>query len=621
MRKLYVVMSAVLFLHPLLVNAQMNLDTVLIRENRIQLPFSQQNRDITLISRKQIEDLPVKSINELLSYVAGVDMRERGLNGIQSDITIDGSSFDEVLVLVDGIKMSDPQTGHNMMNIPVPLAAIDHIEILRGPASAIYGINALAGAINIVTRVPATNEVCAMVYGGSNFMTDTSTGHTYTNWGAAADVALAGKKMGQNFSVAHDEGNGYRYNTDYNNTKLFYENKITLNDKNKLSTLAGYIRNDFGANGFYANPYDNNSHETVQTFVAGVNDLIQVNKDLSLRPGINYRYNNDDYIFIKQDPSYYHNNHTTNVVSADLQSTLKMRNGILGSGIEIRNEEINSNNLGKWHRSNLGIFVEYKFNFTPKWDGNIGLYANYNSDFGFKVYPSFNTGYALSEHWRLIANAGSGQRLPTYTDLYYVGPSNIGNPNLKPEESIFGEGGIKYSRQGIQLSGLVFYRYVSNFIDWVSVNGGTSWQPMNFETIHTKGLTLKFYKDLKELVHSQTVTAFNFNFSYNYLQPDIVLPNDNLSKYSIDALKHQLIMNLKMELWSRLRLSLHSRYEYRINNKDYTLLDAHIAYKMKHCEVYTDLNNLLNVTYSEVGAVPMPGSWYSFGIKLNPTKF
>src|SRR5690606_12287921 len=116
------------------------------------------------------------SVNELLSYVAGVDLRQRGPFGTQSDVSIDGSTFDQVLVLINGVKMSDPQTGHHLTNVPIPLSSIDHIEILRGPAARIYGVNALAGAINIITRVPAQTEVSAQVYTGSSFKTDTATG-------------------------------------------------------------------------------------------------------------------------------------------------------------------------------------------------------------------------------------------------------------------------------------------------------------------------------------------------------------------------------------------------------------------------------------------------------------
>src|SRR5690606_20292955 len=130
------------------------LQEVVISENRLQIPFAQQNRNIQIIDRKQIDALPARSLNELLSHVAGVDLRQRGPFGTQADVSIDGGTFEQTLILIDGVKMLDAQTAHNSLNLPIPADAIERIEIIRGPAARIYGINSLTGAINIVTRKP-----------------------------------------------------------------------------------------------------------------------------------------------------------------------------------------------------------------------------------------------------------------------------------------------------------------------------------------------------------------------------------------------------------------------------------------------------------------------------------
>src|SRR5690606_3389944 len=148
------------------------LSEVIITENRMQLPFAKQNRNIQLIDRKQIEALPAKSINELLSYVGGVDIRQRGPFGMQADVSIDGGSFEQTLILVNGMKVLDAETGHNGLNLPIPTDAIERIEIIRGPAARIYGINSLTGAINIVTRKPTASGISAHVYAGSGFKRD-----------------------------------------------------------------------------------------------------------------------------------------------------------------------------------------------------------------------------------------------------------------------------------------------------------------------------------------------------------------------------------------------------------------------------------------------------------------
>ena len=240
-------------------------DSVVIRANRLQLPMLLQNRNITILTKAQIRQLPVKSVNELLSYVAGVDIRQRGPWGVQSDISIDGSTFDQVLVLINGVKISDPQTGHNMMNLSLPITAIDHIEVLRGPSARIYGVNALAGAVNIVTKEAQEDAAVAQVYAGSSFQRDTATGKTYYGTGAQASASLAGKHHSHSLSLSADEGNGYRHNTAFQSRKVFYHGTVATGKRGNIEALGAFTKNKFGANGFYSTPGDKESEEAVET--------------------------------------------------------------------------------------------------------------------------------------------------------------------------------------------------------------------------------------------------------------------------------------------------------------------------------------------------------------------
>lgn len=590
-----------------------SLDSVTIRENRITEPYSRQNRNIEIMDARQIKALPVKTVNELLSYVAGVDLRQRGPVGTQSDVSIDGSTFDQVLVLINGVKMSDPQTGHHILNVPIPLSAIDHIEVVRGPAARTYGVNALAGAINIVTKTPVNNEVFAQAYAGSNFTQDTATGETYSGWGAQASAALAGKNQSHILSVAHDEGNGYRYNTAYSTYRLFYQNRTTINSKNSIEAMGGYINNDFGANGFYAAPADAEATEKVQTALGSIKYNYQPTDKITISPRVSYRYNNDDYIFIRQKPAVYHNIHETNVLTGELQSTVRLKKGTIGAGVEYRNEDINSTNLGKRFRNNLGIYAEYKHYFSDKLNAGAGVYANKNSDYDWELFPGIDAGYVFATNWKLFANATSGQRLPTYTDLYYKGPVNIGNAQLRPEYANYAEGGLQYSKANLFARAAYFYRRTTDFIDWVRTLPADPWQPQNFQTVNTQGITL--------LTHYQLAKSSNYdvalNANYTYLNPVIDAPTKELSKYAIEALRHQATIKVTSVLWKHLQVNAAYRYLYRINANDYTLVDLRIGYAIKDILIYADVNNLLNTQYKEVGAVPMPGRWFTLGARFN----
>lgn len=611
--------SGITLLSPFAIKAQMtaNIDSVVIKANRITSLFRNQNRDIQILDSKQIALLPVKSTTELLSYINGVDIRQRGPWGSQADVNIDGSTFDEVLVLVNGVKMSDPQTGHNMMNLPIPLNSIDHIEVLRGPAAREYGVNALAGAINIITKVPTQNEVAAQVYAGSSFDKDTSNGHTFYGWGAAASATLAGKNQSHILSVAHDEGNGYRYNTAFNAYRLFYQTQIKLNDKNTLQTMAGYVSNDFGANQFYAAPYDNEATENVQTLIAAVQNTIQINKRIKITPRISYKYNKDNYIYIRQKPDVYHNIHETNVITGELQSSITTKKGIIGAGLEYRAEGINSNNLGKRNRNNIGIYAEYKHFFSSRLNASAGVYVNYNSDYDWQAFPSVDVSYRILQDLKLFANAGTGQRLPTFTDLYYSGPSNIGNAQLKPELSSFTEGGLQYSKSTYRIEATAFYRHTTNFIDWVRDNDSVKWQPQNFESVNITGYSVRWNQNLNQLLALSDRYQLGLMLGYTYLNADIKTPSNKTSQYYANGLRHQFLATLNTTILHRIQFNFNARYIYRMSANDYTILDARLSLLFHHWNIYTDLNNLLNTQYKELGAVPMPGRWISLGLRMN----
>ncbi|MFC5269708.1 TonB-dependent receptor plug domain-containing protein [Adhaeribacter terreus] len=596
------------------------LNEVIIQENRIQLPFAQQNRNIRIIDQAMIKTLPVRSVNELLSYVAGVDVRQRGPKGVQTDVSLDGGTFDQTLLLLNGVKISDPQTGHNMMNIPVLLDAIERIEILRGSAARIYGVNALTGAINIITKTPEKTGVSAQTYAGSSFKKDESNGDTYASYGVQATGAFVKANNNHVLSLSHDAGNGYRYNTAYKNQKAFYQGSFSTKNHSELGVSGGFIRSNFGANAFYAAPGDKEAEETVETALAAISYKTRINDFWILKPRISYRHNQDDYLYIKQMPDKFHNNHKSQTLNAELNNTLETGIGTFGLGLEARKEDINSTNLGERERTNLGVFSEYKFDKVEKLLVNVGAYTNYNSDYGWEVFPGMDAGYDVYQNWKVFMNVGSGQRLPTYTDLYYKGPTNIGNDQLKPETSKYGEGGLKYNNRFLFVNASYFYRRIDNFIDWVRNDLSQPWQPQNFQQINTQGYT--FSADYRPFGAEQNSRNFNFTagLAYTYLDPEFRKTGEQsqkISRYALESLRNQLTATVNLELYRNFNVTLAARHCERINYKTYTLVDSRLEFKAKYYSIYADATNLMDVSYIEAGAVPMPGRWYNLGLRFS----
>ena len=508
---------------------QNELEEVIIQGNRIQIPFSQAARDIQIVTRKEIEMLPARSLNEVLSYISGVDIRQRGPFGTQTDISIDGGTSEQAIVLINGVKMIDAQTAHNMMNLPVPLSAIEHIEVLRGAAARVYGINALTGAVNIVTRRESQSSLTASLQAGSSFQQkEENDGSGIYGGGAAELTGIFGNQKQQHlFSAAQSNYNGQRYNSASRNTRLFYTGNYDLDASNSLKAMAGYARSRFGANGFYAAPGDRNSEEFVKSAVFSLASRHRWG-DFSLSPRISNRYGEDDYRYFKNDPTRGRSSHYTNALMLELNSRLQTSLGHFGFGLESRLEEIHSSNIGNHNRDNHGAYAEFGTSLGEKFRGSLGIYANYNSSFGWQAYPGMDLAYLPDDHWKLSASIGSGQRIPSFTDLYLNQlPGNVGNPGLQPENAWNYEGNIQYSKKDLNLQLGYFQRTITDFIDWVRADPSEAYSPVNFGKNRMQGL----YGRVSQDFGLGRQYNLGYRISYNYLQPDISTSAAGHSKY------------------------------------------------------------------------------------------
>ncbi|MBS3914821.1 MAG: TonB-dependent receptor [Bacteroidetes bacterium] len=594
------------------------LQDAVIQTNRIQQNLSETDRNITVLDAKTIASLPVKSVSELLSYVQGLDIRQRGVWGAQADVGIMGGSFEQALILIDGVRMSDPQTGHHMMNIPIHPDMIDRIEILKGPAAARYGINALSGAIHIITKTADKSLCIARLYSGSSMEKDSSDNQTFLNSGLSF---VAGSKIkNTNFMLggSADFGNGYRYNTDMNNYR--FSGKISHLDKQKNEWFiqAGYIQNKFGANAFYAAPGDKESKEKVETAFGAIRYKLKRDK-WELIPMISYRYNFDHYIYIRQNPAIYQNRHFSHVWNPELNFTYNFHHGTLALGAEYRRDTLRSNNLGNRSRNLTGIHADYLFQKWNKIKILFGVYSIYHSQYGWSIFPTLEAGYLLRPGLRLFANAGTAQRLPSYTDLYYKGPLNVSNPNLKPENSMNVEIGIKRNVHDKSLSASIFRRDISNLIDWVRDSVTHPWSPVNYNQVITTGLDIAadYYLNL----HWKRIKNIRFRAGYVHLYQSYSAGLENtISKNVLENLKDQFIISANSVIFDAWKMQVSYRYLLRNNMNAYSLLDLHLAYNKKDVTFFADINNILNTQYREISTIPMPPRWFAIGLRfeLNP---
>lgn len=588
------------------------LEEVVIQGSRIQVPFNQSARDIQVITQQQIEALPAKSLNEVLSYIGGVDIRQRGPFGTQTDISIDGGTSEQTLVLINGVKMIDAQTAHNMMNIPVPLTAIERIEVLRGAAARIYGINSLTGAINIVTKKEKHSSVTAQLQGGSSFKNKEEGDGSGIYGGASAEITgiYGDEKQSQLFSFSQSDYNGQRYNSAAKNTRLFYNGKYDFDGNNSLRAIAGYANSRFGANGFYAAPGDVDSEEIVNSSVFSISSKHRFGK-FTLSPRISDRYGEDDYRYFKDDLGTARSKHYTNALMLELNSTLRTGIGTFGFGWESRLEKINSSNIGQHKRDNHGAYTELKSGLGEKLRTTMGIYANYNTDFGWQLYPGLDVAYLIDEYWKASANIGSGQRIPSFSDLYLdQAPGNVGNPEIQPENAWNYEGDIQYNQRNLHLKAGYFYRHISDFIDWVRTDENQPYSPVNFGENKMHGVFGRVQQDFE----LGTKHSFGYKISFNYLHPTLETSAENQSKYILESLKHQFITGIHYQI-SDFSAQIQNRWLKRELANAYNVTDIRLNYQLKDFLVFTEVTNLFDAEYKEAGAVPMPTRWFGLGVK------
>ncbi len=573
--------------------------------------FSQQGRNVTVITQEMLQLMPVTSVQEALQYINGVDLRQRGPLGAQADLTMMGSTFEQVLLLVNGIPMRDPQTGHNQMNLPISLNQIERIEIMMGSASRIYGANAMAGAINIVTKIPTESSVFVQAFGGSNFKQDVALNETYYLAGGQATVGWRGKGNGHQLDMSFLETNGYRHNSQNSQQRINYTGNVDL-AHGKLNVFTGTVFNDFGANNFYAAPNDKNATESVNTIYGGIK-YERALGNWTLRPLIYSRYNHDDYIFIKQKPEVYRNNHFTTASGAELHTRYIHRLGALGLGFESRLEMINSNNLGKHQRYYYAFYADHRFDITSGIQLTIGGNAQYNNDYGWHFYPGGELNVRITPTFSSYINAGLANRLPTYTDLYYKDSGNIGNSNLQPESALNVEGGVKWRKEGWTAQGSGFIRESTNFIDFVKDSLFAPWQPQNFSTAQIQGLDLRAqYRWAKS---SKFFSLQSLLAGITWLDASFQ-SGDMLSKYAMEHLTLQATANVSFTTSKHFTHTVATRYAERFNGAEFGLVDYRLRWNHTYFSAFVDITNIFDRKYIESGIIEMPGRWYRVGVEF-----
>ena len=481
---------------------------------------------------------------------------------------------------------------------------IERIEIIKGPASRAYGQNAFTGAINIVTKKETPKTLTMDLQKGN-----------YDQTNGSIFLGNTTEKTSVLGFVSRNTSDGYRYNTDYDHNQLFI--KSTFNPhKTPLDLIATYSGRKFGANGFYATPSAKDQYEETQ---ASLISLSQRHKKGAwiFKPKVYWRRGQDIYEYIRNKPEIYRNLHVTNKLGAAFDTSLASDWGLTGMGVDISRVSIRSNNLGDRSRTMMNFFLEHRFYlFNNRVDITPGIAANYFSDFGSHSFPGIDMGWQISPKFRLYANTGATFRIPTFTDLYYSDRTTLGNADLKPEEAISNEVGIRLISPKVTASLAFFSRKAKNLIDYVknSQDDSIPFKAENIQQVNTSGIDF----ELTHRIQVNTLTH-EFKINYSYLENNLKNSGFNLSRYSINNdLKHHFVSNYQIPIHKNLNTYLVYKYVERTSGDAYSVVDVSAQWRISRWQVSVYINNIFNTEYWESNLVPMPkgngllGLRYSF---------
>ena len=627
--------------------AALELDEVSVTASRAPLAESQQARMVTVLSHEDIAQAPVQSINDLLKYVASVDVRQRGPIGAQTDVSIRGGNYEQITILLNGVNINDPQTGHNAFDFPCDIDDIERIEVLEGPAAHIYGTSSLLGAINIVTKQHDNSSVSAHAEGGS---------YGYGKLGAR--VKMNFQRWNHSFSGSYTRSDGYSrsksgaLNMDYNGGKMFYQGGYDDANVN-VRWHAGMSTKGYGSNTFYSNYSDEQYERTFKSYTA----IQAENKNgiFHFHPLIYWNRNMDRFELFHNNPEAYpYNYHRTDVFGVNLNGYFDWAAGRTAFGAEMREEDLVSGNLGEKltrphhihstnrdytngiNRTNVQFVLEHNI-LLKHFTLSMGITAVKNSwsEMNMRVYPSIEACYRPTENWKVYASYNSSLRMPSVTELYYNSKGYNANKNLKPEELSAVEVGTKYISNTIQTSANVFFNHYTNLIDWIVDEKAETavLTTTNFGKINAIGAEANISMNLMELLPNQHLLR-KIAIQYAYLNQDQKQYEGITSRYVLEYLRHKLVANLQLNIWKNLALGINYRFQKRNGNyvagydettktnilkkySPYSLVDARLSWNTPDYSLYIEGNNLISHRYADFGSLQQPGFWFIAGVKFH----
>jgi iron complex outermembrane receptor protein len=564
-------------------------DSIVVTGSYEPLPLEEADRSVTVIPARE-HSLVLNTLTDLLQLDPSLDVRRRAPDGIQSDLSIRGSGFGQTLVLLNGQRLNDAQSGHHNMDIPVPLESVSRIEVLRGSGSTLYGSDAVGGAINIITEPPETPE----------FRLRTALGNFGVNQ-QRGTLAFRAREVSEQLTFSRDFSSGFRPNRDYRNLALASSTRIAWAPGTADVTLA-YMDHPFGADQFYGNY---NSWENTKTWFAGVRQPL----GKGTTAAFSFRRHSDLFVLYRDRPEVFTNHHAVESWQASVRRTESLGSGMsLNYGAEGFHDAIESNNLGNHRRGRAAAYAALDVRALRRFSFSIGAREEVHRKWSGQFSPTVSGGAWLSSRVKLRASASRAFRVPSYTDLYYHDPANLGSPFLRPERAWSYEGGADFHlSQSATASATIFQRRERDGIDYVRSSPAEIWRATNYQKLDFTGVETS--------VRWTPRRGQRFDFRYTGLRgAQDALPG-LMSKYVFNYPTHSGVAAWTGSFGGVLARTRVGVLDRRARDP-YALWDVSAAWSKGRVRPFLQFANLSGARYQEIAGVDMPGRSVVGGVEL-----
>jgi iron complex outermembrane receptor protein len=562
-------------------------ETVVVTATASPESLQHVGRTVVVLTGDELRQLPIVSIADALRLLGSVDVRSRGDHGVQSDLAVRGAAFGQALVLVDGMRLNDAQSGHHNTDVPVPLADVERIEVLLGGASSLHGADATGGTVNVITRRRGQPFLGEIAVGQHGFVDVSGT------------ASAASREVEHRLSGSFSRSDGFMPARDHQIGQGRYQSTIGRD----TTAALGFVDKRFGANGFYG---PSPSREWTSQWLGSVQHRFSGADRWQAIADVSYRTHGDRFVYDEKNPSLSQSRHRTHAVSGNLRWHANVSTGTqISVAATGGRETIGSSNLGDHAFTRASAGVELRQAIGSRLVIHPGVRFDRYSDFGASWNPSMAVSGWVSNRIRLRASGGHAFRIPTFTELFYVDPNHQGAGALDPETAWSADAGADAFGGAWTAGVTVFGRWEDNVIDWVRPSASVKWRTANIRHLDAHGI---------ETSAQRRLGAGYLRVQYTWLTSQAPAL-DLLSKYALDYARHSLAASAS-RAWKTVRFGGRAEAKWRVDARRYWTLDAQVSRAIQRTELFVQATNVFDRQFQEIRGVDMPGRWLTAGLRV-----